>query len=285
MKLIHSKREKPNKHRSKEPMLDSFHDTTLRTRLDVGSAQSVGRVRSHMEDSALTLVFQTCTPDSQHTLGVFIVADGMGGHLNGELASSLAVQTVSGRLIQSVLEPLRLGQHTFSAEEMDTALTEALQAAQANVLGAVSGGGTTLTLGLVLDHTLHIAHVGDSRLYLAEGNGPLTARTLDHSLIRRLLDLGQISSEDVNNHPQRNVLFRALGQAEGFKADITSIPLTTPSLMLLCSDGLWGQVDEASIQRTLETQPDLQNAARRLVSQADEAGGVDNVSVILVKIQ
>ncbi len=170
-----------------------------------------------------------------------MVADGMGGHMYGDIASSIAIQTTAAQLQKTLVQPLHDGQTEFSDDAIQTILEDALQTAQNAVLDKVQGGGTTLTVALVLNKKLHFAHVGDSRLYITSAtNPPLKALTLDHSLVQRLVELGQISQEDANDHPQRNVLFRALGQNEGFRADIGHVEITEPCTLLLCTDGLWG---------------------------------------------
>ena len=280
MKLFNSRKAKE----SEDPQAESAAQPGLLIPREAQLSQSMGKTRSHMEDSAIALTFQLAAPENKHNLGLYMVADGMGGHLNGEVASKLAVQTVSGRINQSVVEPLRLGKDTFSDEEIEVCLTEAMDAAQKIILNTVSGGGTTLSLALILDQRLHIAHVGDSRVYLWDGQGSLRQLTRDHSLVRRLIDLGEIDARDAASHPQRNVLIRALGQTEGFKADILHEELSKPGLLLLCSDGLWGQVTESELVKLLTRSASLQEGAQALVRKADLAGGIDNVSVILVRI-
>ena len=149
----------------------------------------------------------------------------------------------------------------------------------------VSGGGTTLTLALLLGKHLYFGHIGDSRLYFRSGSVEFRALTQDHSLVRRLVDLGQISEEEAAHHPQRNVLFRALGQTDGFKVDLGHLPLTEPTQLLICSDGLWSLVEESNLLEAIKSVPYGENTAERLCELANEAGGTDNISIIFVEIR
>ena len=248
------------------------------------TAQSVGKTRSHNEDSLFALSTVTISSEARHVLGLYMVADGMGGHLNGELASGLAIQTASASLYQHVIEPLRLGQKNFTEDEMREALEQAVQAAQEAVINQINGGGTTLTMALVLNQSLYFAHVGDSRLYLASQAHQLAQLTKDHSLVRRLVDLGQITTKEAEGHPQRNVLFRALGQTEGFKVDIGMVPLDHPVRLLLCSDGLWGLVPDEKLDQLVRHSSPAAQAAKELVDLANSSGGTDNISVVLITI-
>ena len=247
-------------------------------------SQSVGKVRNHNEDAVFSVIHEIPSPVKRQTFGLFMIADGMGGHLDGEVASSLAVKIASNHLLTYLYEPLCLGHPPFTDEEIEAELDHAMHAAQEAVVTQVAGGGTTLTLALVLNCMLYFAHVGDSRLYLMTGNGPLQVLTKDHSLVRRLVDLGQISQQEAASHPQRNVLFRAVGQVEGFKADLGHLELTAKSSLLLCSDGLWGLVNEAAITSKLEKTRRSEGIAQELINAANHAGGTDNISVIIVTI-
>ena len=274
---------KPRKKKQLTKEVNSFSTPFRLTEIQAWVAQSIGKTRDQMEDAAYALSLTSAAGESHYTLGLFMVADGMGGHQHGEVASTLAIQRVSGKLMQSVLEPLRLGQRTFQTAEISESLREAFDSAQEAVLSQVPSGGTTLTLALVIDHQLYFAHVGDSRLYLLEESEPLRQLTSDHSLVRRLAELGQISAGESTNHPMRNVLFRALGQAEGFKADLGELQLTGASTLLLCSDGLWGEVSDEGLGQVLSFEPGAE-AVQSLIEQANAAGGNDNISAIVVRI-
>ncbi len=263
---------------------NAFTDETMPVTLEVYVAQSMGMTRSHMEDAVFSLNIKCLNPAKSDTLGLFIVADGMGGHMHGEMASSLAIQATSASLLASIINPAKCANVTLSEEQVHEALASAVQSAQDLVLSQVEGGGTTLTLALIINKTLHFAHVGDSRLYIASETKPLQALTLDHSLVQHLLDLGQINQDDALGHPQRNVLFRALGQPEGFKTDIGHLQLEEPCTLLLCSDGLWSLVDQETLSKRINEGGNYQDMANELVDMANSAGGTDNISAILVRI-
>lgn len=249
------------------------------------TAQSVGKTRTHMEDSAFALTMDLLLPEKPVTLGVYIVADGMGGHDNGETASRIAVQVCVNSLTGLIIEPMLRGELLPSHQEVLTILEDAFSQAQQQVLQTVSGGGTTLTLALLLENHLFFGHIGDSRLYIRSRHADLQPLTQDHSLVRRLVDLGQISEAEALHHPQRNVLFRALGQTEGFKTDLGHLDLVEPTQLLICTDGLWGLVNEDEVLRIISADSGDGNVAEKLCDLANEAGGTDNISVIFVEIR
>ena len=249
--------------------------------LQAALSQSVGIVRDHMEDAASSIIVQQGYCDQSSRVGLFVVADGMGGHLNGELASSLAIENVNAHLLPKLQEQFATPP---SPEQIEPMLAEAFDHAQQAVLDKVKGGGSTLTAALLIDKTLYYAHVGDSRLYLVGYDGKLEILSRDHSLVQRLVDLGQISPSEAETHPQRNVLYRALGQTDGFKVDQGYQLLSTPGYLMLCSDGLWGVLDEKKIISEICTDKSLADRANRLCALANQAGGPDNITVILVEI-
>lgn len=245
-----------------------------------GLAQSVGRTRDHMEDAALSLVLNEGFCEQSRRVGLFIVADGMGGHSNGELASSIAVESFA-----KAVAPLGLVRtESIDPAEIKKRLEDALLKAQEDVLANVDGGGSTLTAVLVIDRQLFFAHVGDSRLYMVGETGKPELLTRDHSLVQRLVDLGQISLAEAELHPQKNVLYRALGQTDGFKVDLGHKELQKPVQLLLCSDGLWGLLDESRLADTVRSHIQVEERAEQLCEMANEAGGTDNISAIVVEI-
>lgn len=238
-----------------------------------------------MEDSAFALTMDLFLPERPVTLGIYMVADGMGGHDNGEVASKIAIQITVSSLMQTLIDPLLRGELLPSQQEVLAVLEAAFTRAQEQVLRNVSGGGTTLTLALLLEKNLYYGHIGDSRLYIRSSHADFQRLTQDHSLVRRLVDLGQISEADAAHHPQRNVLFRALGQTEGFKIDLGHLDLVEPTQLLICSDGLWGLADEEELLKVIRAVPGDVNVAQQLCDLANNAGGTDNISVIFVEIR
>lgn len=255
------------------------------TQLQSQAASSIGKVRTHNEDALFSLSTQVCLQAQNRALGLYMVADGMGGHVDGERASSLAIQAASRVLLQKFLDPLTFEPSFPSGKSVEALLNQAMQAAQMAVLEGVPGGGSTLTLALVLERQVYFAHVGDTRLYLYTQSGGLQALTRDHSVARRLVDLGQLNAAEAQVNPLRNSLFRALGQGEGFSADFGEVTIEAPAKLLLCSDGLWGALPEDTLVKSLQAEPLPVDAAWKLVQTANAAGGADNISVIIVDIR
>jgi protein phosphatase len=164
-------------------------------------------------------------------------------------------------------------------EIMEAGVSEAQRAVVRNA----PGGGTTLTAALVFGDQVTLTHVGDSRAYFLYPSGRLEVVTQDHSLVKRLQDLGQIDEKEASIHPQRNVLYRALGQSEPFRPDIHTHTLPEDGYLLICSDGLWAYVDENEIHRIVFAEPHPTLASQKLVDAANSAGGPDNISAILVR--
>lgn len=251
----------------------------------VGCGQSVGCSRDHNEDTIFHIETTFADCDTPLALGLFIVADGMGGHSHGEIASAAAARTAGNYLLSNLITKATISggfQPDISLQEL---LGSAVQAAHLAVIKQAPGGGTTLTMAVAINDQICISHVGDSRAYLFEREGKMQQLTTDHSLVRRLIDLGQLTEEQSRSFPQKNVVYRALGQAEPLNPDLLSITLPKKGVLILCSDGLWGVVDESEIGRIIIENPDLTNCCQRLVEAANQAGGPDNISVILIKFR
>lgn len=252
--------------------------------LNVGHGQSVGRQRTHNEDAFFTLTSMLAYNDTELPIGFYIVADGMGGHQNGEVASELAIRSIVEHVFHEILTPLL----SLNPQPQDSSFQEVfhtgIEQANEEIVRHSYGGGTTVTTVLILGEQMTIAHVGDSRVYAVDPSGALDPLTRDHSLVKRLQELGQISSEEAAIHPQRNVLYRALGQGEPFEPEIISMKRPDEGYLLVCSDGLWSIVDEEKISEIIINSPSPQEAVNRLIDAANEAGGPDNISVILVDL-
>lgn len=248
-----------------------------------GSAQSVGRQRDHNED---TLFFHESKllveGFGEIPVGIYIIADGMGGHLHGEVASGVAVQVIGKQLIEQIKGGNLRGDRD-KGETIQETLEKAFNAAQAAVQRDAPGGGTTLTTALMIGEQVTFAHVGDSRAYFIYSNASMKALTQDHSLVRRLVELGQLTEEQAKDFPQKNVLYKAVGQPEPIRADIFTYQVPRPGYLMLCSDGLWGVVEEEQILRIILSAPTPMESSRLLVDAANNAGGPDNISVILVQ--
>ena len=251
--------------------------------LTYGIASDVGKLRENNEDACFAMQWHTMTVENRPDFGFFVVADGMGGHLDGEKASGIAVQTLASEMLQSVYMPLL---RKFKAGE-NTTILEALVAAseKANlaVIEAVPGGGTTLSAVAIVGNLAYLVHVGDSRVYLIHTD-EIEQLTTDHTLVQRLVEMKELTPEEAEYYPQKNVLYRAIGQNESLKVERLIRTLPSTAQMLICSDGLWDLVDDGTMKRVILESPTPQEACDRLVSLANDHGGTDNISVIVLKI-
>jgi len=255
--------------------------TPLQGRIRIGMAQSTGVERTHNEDSLFVLQGNAAGLEALPEFGLYIVADGMGGHRSGEVASAISVRAVSRRLFEdSILQLMSIDPVTDLVPLQDL-MRMALEEANMAVVERVPGGGTTLTAVLHLGHQITVGHVGDSRAYILT-DSEVHAITRDHSLVKRLEELGQLRPEEAEVHPQRNVLYRAIGQGANLEVDVFTLPIPRDSHMLLCSDGLWGVVADQEIRRIVSSAETPQEACDRLIDAANAAGGPDNISAVLV---
>jgi serine/threonine protein phosphatase PrpC len=241
-------------------------------------------VRSHNEDAALVITASHDGDGALPTLGLFVLADGMGGHQSGEVASSLATRAVAHHITRDFYLPALINQEPDTSQpDLRDVLMDAVHDANDNVADRVPGGGTTLTCALVLDSRAYIAHVGDSRAYIVTAAGELDQITHDHSLVARLVELGQLTPDETAVHPQKNVLYRAVGQGGELEVDTYMRTIGDGEQLLLCSDGLWGIVGEAKMAEIVMASSSPQEACERLVVAANEGGGRDNITIILVE--
>ena len=249
----------------------------------VGCAQSVGIQRDHNEDS-LFVLNTILSGDKEIPAGIFIIADGMGGHEHGEVASSVATRVMADHLLSNLHSLFTGGSMDSQSTSLQEILGSGVAAVQRAVTSKAPGGGTTLTAALALGTQVVLAHVGDSRAYLIKASGEMHAITQDHSLVQRLIELGELNEEEARVYPHRNVLYRAVGQVDPLHPDIHSHEFPQPGYLLICSDGLWGVVSDADIFRIIQRSETVQEACRQLVDAANNEGGPDNISVILVKL-
>ncbi len=250
----------------------------------VGIAQSVGRQREVNQDSVFAFSSTLASNTTRIPFGLYLVADGMGGHQHGEVASEIAVRVMGESILRNLYLPLVNPKNVAPTQSLQEIMQKGVMEAHQAILSKTPDGGTTLTACMLLGRQLTIAHVGDSRAYHIDMDGTLTQLTRDHSLVRRLEEMGQITAEEAQVHPQRNVLYRALGQGEPFEPEIESHRLPSSGFLLICSDGLWGVVPENKLTEVIASNQSLQTMCQRLVRLANEAGGPDNISVILVRV-
>jgi len=254
-------------------------------RLVFGQLSDVGMVRGNNQDAMIGMVASSSMNDNLPDFGLFIVADGMGGHQEGERASAITARLVSKYMVSEIFTAL-LDQRMNDPDRPSIAevLRTAVQKANEAVTEEIPEGGTTATAAVILGDLAYIAHVGDSRAYLISDEG-IEQITRDHSLVQRLIELDQLTPQDAIDHPQRNVLYRAIGQSESLDVDAITRRLPPRARLLLCSDGLWNMVAEDNILAVLSkhrTNP--QDACNELVKLANERGGPDNITVIIVQV-
>lgn len=256
-------------------------------RLRVGRHTDVGMVRDLNEDSLLTLELDRVHRSISHPIGLYVVADGMGGHAAGDVASELAINIMAERMATHLLVPQLTGDIDTESFDAQLWLADAVQTANIAVhaqrQSAGTNMGTTLVAALVIGDEAYIANVGDSRAYLVSNEDGIRRITTDHSLVERLIALGQIKPDEARVHPQRNVIYRTIGDKEEAEIDFFIQKLNPGDSLLLCSDGLSGKVEDAEIWRLAARSQSPQEACEQLVQTANDNGGDDNVTVIIVQ--
>lgn len=246
--------------------------------LTVGSGRSIGKVRKVDQDSLFTSVTRRGYDVDDSEIGLFIVADGMGGHMNGEVASKLAVDTTSETILAALQEP----DLDLSDENILNLVKASIEKSQKIIIGQQQDMGTTIVLALVVNQRVFIANVGDSRCYVFTKD-QIEQITIDHSLVNRLIEIGQVTKDEAKTHPQKNVLYKALGVTGIITPDLFTRDLVSGEKLLLCSDGLWGCVEDDSIAAVLGNGNSLSDNARELIDLALQAGGPDNITCVLVE--
>ncbi len=252
--------------------------------LIAGCGQSVGKQRELNEDSLFSLTATMAGNSGNLPFGLYIVADGMGGHQFGEVASNAAIRSVAGYIVRKFHPYLFQIKPDTLEESFQEIMQAAVREAQRAIQKEAPGSGTTLTAALVVGQQITVAHVGDSRAYFIYPDARVEPITRDHSLVKRLEELGHITPEEAANYPHRNVLYRALGQGEILDPDIFTIGFPQPGYLMICSDGLWGVITEQDLVHSINEAPTLQRACQNLVNAANAAGGPDNISVILAQL-
>ena len=241
---------------------------------EVAGATDVGRVRAHNEDSFLV--------DAQR--GVFLVADGMGGHAAGEIASAIASEAVGAALRQGVDGGL-------GAEDLGVVMRECIQQAHRSILNysatkpETRGMGTTMTALVICDDgAFRVGHIGDSRCYVLR-DGELEQVSRDHTWVQREVDEGRLTPTGARRHRLSHVLSRALGADSLDEPDVYSGTLLPGDLVLLCSDGLTGMLTDRLLRRILTREAELHELVADLILGANERGGRDNITAVLVKVR
>lgn len=258
-------------------------------RLLIAARSDTGRVRKNNQDAVYTGVIDLPGGRQAH---LCLVADGMGGAAAGEYASRLAAD-----VSRAYLERESIDHPPLTDDAWQTLLRDAARAANQRVYDdsradtSRRGMGTTLTIAIIIGDRLHIASVGDSRAYLLNNGGvtadgaPSAQLTSDHSLVARLVDIGQLTPEQARIHPQRNILYRSIGTDPSVDVDTRSEQLEPGDVVLLCSDGLVNHVGDEELVQIALGEANLDQAVARLVSLANERGGRDNISVVMVRVE
>jgi serine/threonine protein phosphatase PrpC len=259
---------------------------TVRTR--IGRCTDVGKVRDLNEDSLLTLELDRVRCSVSQAISLVAIADGMGGHAAGDVASSLAIDALAERMVTHLLAPHLAGNGKPEALQpcawLENAVQSANQVVYAQRQAAQTNMGTTLVAALVVGDTAYIANVGDSRAYLVNETG-IQQITTDHSLVERLVALGHIDAEEARTHPQRNVIYRTLGDQSEVEVDYFVQRIESGDNLLLCSDGLTAKAEDEEIRNTVVCCRSPQEACERLVQLANSHGGQDNVTAVLLQMQ
>jgi len=249
----------------------------------VGRRSDVGQTRALNEDCLLSLEMTTVFGSVSMPVGLFVVADGMGGHESGDVASQIAVRTIAEQAALDLLSAAAAGRPLPPAGEW---LTAAVQAANGEVhqrrQAAGNDMGCTLVAALLVGDTATIANVGDSRAYRLGPDG-IVQITTDHSLVERMVATGQITREEAATHPQRHVIYRVIGDKPRVEVDLFERHLLPGEALLLCSDGLSGMLPDEQIWSIWRACAGPQQACERLVAAANRAGGKDNISVVIVQ--
>ena len=263
---------------------ETFETPQPGKQIKYGIKSDVGSVRSNNQDSSLALVANPELLGNPPTVYLFVVADGMGGHTDGEHASAIAVRILAQYVLQQIILPqLQSPEITSDTKTIPEVLSEAMEAAHAKVQAEFPNAGTTATCAVIRGELAYIAHVGDSRAYLIT-DGHLDLLTRDHTLVQRLVEINQLTEEEAEVHPQKNVLYRSIGLGDSFEVDAATRRLPPSSRLLICSDGLWGLLSEQRMAEIIDEYDEPQEACERLVMAANESGGHDNITAILVKM-
>jgi serine/threonine protein phosphatase PrpC len=240
--------------------------------LKVGARSDVGMIRSGNEDNFFA--------EADERRGVFVVADGMGGHAAGEVASEMAVQIVARNLLglATVLD-------RAAAEKLEQAMRDANRAIYDRMLAEVDkqGMGTTASVLVLSDNQFLIGQIGDSRIYLLR-DGALTQLTKDHSYVQEQVDAGLLTPEQARYHPYSNVITRCVGASESVEADIYEGEMKPGDVFLLASDGLTGMVDDRRLQAMLLARSGPGRIVDALIAEANGRGGLDNITAIVIQV-
>ncbi|MCF6461023.1 Stp1/IreP family PP2C-type Ser/Thr phosphatase [Clostridium sp. Cult3] len=238
--------------------------------MEIGVKTDIGRVRNNNQDAYYV------------NYPLFIIADGMGGHKAGEVASSMAIEIIGNDFENN---PIDLPyEDELIINRIEDSISKANREIYHNSIEDEDyfGMGTTVTLAYITEDKIFVGHVGDSRAYIYRQNA-LSQITEDHSLVEELIKNGSISKEEAKLHPQRNIITRAVGTSQQIDVDITIIAKEKDDILLLCTDGLTNMIDEDEIQKIIMLHEDIQTVCDKLVKLSNDNGGFDNITVMAIK--
>lgn len=241
--------------------------------MNVIALTDIGCVRSKNQDSFFL--------SNECDFPLFIMADGMGGHNGGEIASSDAIRIIKGFFLENK-------EKLTNKKNIRNIIAESIQKANINIykksleIPEYNGMGTTISLCYIFKNHIFIGHVGDSRIYKIENNNILQI-TEDHSLVNELIKKGEITKEEAKNHPQKNMITRAVGTSFDIEVDILEIKYKKDDKVLLCTDGLFNMVYEDQILEIIRDNTSIKESGEKLVQRAKENGGLDNISIIIIQ--
>ncbi|MFL5802516.1 MAG: PP2C family protein-serine/threonine phosphatase [Roseiflexaceae bacterium] len=251
----------------------------------IGAASHHGMIREVDEDSLLTLDLRMVQDSRGRSWGLFIVADGMGGHEAGEVASGLAIRGAAEVVLSAYLAPTVEADAQYEEARLREIVEKAILQANDYVLREAQARGndmgTTITMALIAGDRAVIGNIGDSRTYIYR-DGALRRISKDHSLVMRLVDIGQISEDDIYTHPQRNAVLRSLGDKPELEVDLFSERLRPGDALFLCCDGQWEMTHDPQMAEIIAQHDDPQAACDALIAAANAAGGEDNITSVLV---
>jgi len=248
-----------------------------------GQATDVGMVRTNNQDAVFSFASTSRSAQQRPDFGLFVVADGMGGHHDGEKASAITASMVASYITHHIFLPMLNSEDDTERVPVTESMIAAVQKANADIITKVPDGGTTLTAVAVIGDLAYVAHVGDSRIYLVTKDN-IEQITRDHSLVQRYVELNLLTREEASVHAQKNVLYRALGQSETLEVDALTRRLPPNAKLMLCSDGLWNLVSDEEIADIVTKHSNPQEACDKLVALANAHGGTDNITVIILRI-
>ena len=251
--------------------------------MEYSYASDRGRVRQNDEDAIFILRAGGFHSGIAHDRNLFFLADGMGGPNAGEVASALAVKSISEKIMPYLASAHEADWHELLCKAFQDANKEIARHSAAN--RTLSGMGTTMVSVVLSGYDLFVFNVGDSRLYVLDAaEVELRQITKDHSVVQELIDSGRLTAEDGKHHPQKGLLTRALGTHPAVYPDSCKVELEPGNYVLLCCDGLSDVLSDEEIRETIVKAEDLKNACSALIDAANNAGGPDNISVILIRI-